>query len=322
MAKIVRQTARQWIVTHEWMVNPMQQTEWIEGQGLLIWLAEVFSSLGTGLYIVSLFVTNGPHSLGWWGALVGWLIVVGLKLPLHFFYLGKPWRFWRAMPPFTKAWRTSWIARGTFFSVVFAGLGVCQLASSWFIPGSAIDILAKVVAGFFCLLTGIYCGFAMSYCKSLPFWNTGLLPIVITNAGIADGLGLVDWRGDDCGRRRYSHLLENVTRVLLLANVLLISTYIMNGSYRSTTGWFFVPATHDRPRSPALLGRHHIAGHRRTHGDISPDTLGRRRDNQRVDDCRRRRAYLRRFWVEVLHFEGWISTNRFCLRQSIWERHV
>ena len=46
MRKAPRQTARQWIVTHEWMVNPMQQTEWIEKQGLLIWLAEVFSSLG------------------------------------------------------------------------------------------------------------------------------------------------------------------------------------------------------------------------------------------------------------------------------------
>ena len=96
MAKAVRQTARQWIVTHEWMVNPMQQTEWIEGQGLLIWLAEVFSSLGTGLYIVSLFASSWSPKLAWWGALVGWIIVVGLKLPLHFLYLGRPWRFWRA----------------------------------------------------------------------------------------------------------------------------------------------------------------------------------------------------------------------------------
>jgi len=218
MAKTARQTARQWIVTHEWMVNPMQQTEWIEGQGVLIWLAEVFSSLGTG-------------------ALAGWLIVVGLKLPLHFLYLGRPWRFWRAMPPFTKAWRTSWIARGTFFSVVFSGLGVCQLASSWIMPGSAVDILAKVLAGFFCLLTGIYCGFAMSYCKSLPFWNTGLLPIVITNAGIADGLALLIGVGMITGGVNFAPL-ENVTRILLLANALLIFTYILNGFYRSTTGWY------------------------------------------------------------------------------------
>ena len=60
--------SRQWMVTHEWMVKPMRQTEWIERQGLLVWLAEVFSALGTGLYLVSLCSVNS-----WWGALVGWL---------------------------------------------------------------------------------------------------------------------------------------------------------------------------------------------------------------------------------------------------------
>ncbi len=57
------QTSRQWMVTHEWMVKPMQQTEWIEKQGLLVWLSEVFSALGTGLYLVAIFADN------WWGAL-------------------------------------------------------------------------------------------------------------------------------------------------------------------------------------------------------------------------------------------------------------
>ena len=27
-------TSRQWMITHEWMVKPMQQTEWIEKKGL------------------------------------------------------------------------------------------------------------------------------------------------------------------------------------------------------------------------------------------------------------------------------------------------
>jgi formate-dependent nitrite reductase membrane component NrfD len=231
MAKTIRQTARQWIVTHEWMVNPMQQTEWIEGRGVLIWLAEVFSSLGTGLYLVSIFVSN------WWGALVGWLIVVGLKLPLHFLYLGKPWRFWRAMPPFTGAWRTSWIARGTFFTVVYSFLGMCQLATSYYFPGSGLDILMRVVAGFFCVLTAIYCAFAMSYCKSLPFWNTGLLPIVIMNAGIADGLALLIGLGMINGGVNFT-AVETVTRILLLVNVLLIVTLLMNSSYSSATAGF------------------------------------------------------------------------------------
>ena len=70
------QTIRQWIVPHEWMTKPTAQTEWIEKQGLLVWLSEVFSALGTGLYLVSIFVNN------WWGALIGFLIVMLLKLPV------------------------------------------------------------------------------------------------------------------------------------------------------------------------------------------------------------------------------------------------
>ncbi len=228
MQKAPRQTARQWIVTHEWMVNPMHQTEWIEGQGLLIWLAEVFSSLGTGLYLVSIFVSN------WWGALIGWLLILFLKLPLHILYLGKPTRFWRAMPPFTNAWRTSWIARGSFFTAVFSLFGLLQLTTSYSIPGSALDIIMKVFAGFFCVLTAIYCGFMMSYCKSVPFWNTGLLPIVIMNAGIADGLALLIAVGMLASGVDFA-ALENASRILLLVNVLLIGTFITNASYRSDT---------------------------------------------------------------------------------------
>jgi formate-dependent nitrite reductase membrane component NrfD len=220
---------RQWIVTHEWMVNPMQQTEWIEKQGLLIWLAEVFSSLGTGLYLVSIFYGN------WMGALIGWLIIMLLKLPLHLVYLGRPTRFWRALPPFTKAWRTSWIARGFFFTTVYSGLGFFQLISSYFIPGSGLDIALRIVAGFFCVLTAIYCGFMMSYCKSVPFWNTGLLPVVIMIAGIADGFALligVDmWTNHGADSATY----EAITRILLLVNVLLIGSLVMNASYRSET---------------------------------------------------------------------------------------
>jgi formate-dependent nitrite reductase membrane component NrfD len=231
MQKTPRQTARQWMVSHEWMVNPMQQTEWIKGQGLLIWLAEVFSSLGTGLYLVSIFVNS------WWGALIGWFIVVGIKLPLHMAYLGKPLRFWRAMPPFTSAWRTSWIARGAFFTAVFSFFGVLQLFTSYSMPHSTIDITVKIIAGFFCVLTAIYCGFMMSCCRSVPFWNTGLLPIVIMNAGIADGLALLMAVGMWTGGVDF-HAMEAATRILLLINVLLIGTLIMNSFYQSSTAGF------------------------------------------------------------------------------------
>jgi formate-dependent nitrite reductase membrane component NrfD len=243
-------TSRQWMITHEWMVKPMHQTEWIENRGILVWLAEVFSALGTGLYLIAIFVDS------WWGALIGYLIVVLLKLPLHLLYLGKPLRFWRTIPPFSGAWRTSWIARGVVFSVLFSIFGVAQLATSFFLTQGDIlagllpniniltgqlhhivyvaDIILKVIAGIFVLLTGIYCGFMMSYCKSVPFWNTGMLPVVILNAGIADGLALMMAIGLFTGSVDF-HALEDVSRIVLGINAILLGTYLMSASYQSIT---------------------------------------------------------------------------------------
>jgi formate-dependent nitrite reductase membrane component NrfD len=226
------------MVTHEWMVKPMHQTEWIERQGMLIWFAEVFSALGTGLYLVALFVNS------WWGCLFGWLIVLFLKLPLHLLYLGKPFRFWRTLPPFSGAWKTSWIARGVLFTTVFVALGFVQLFTSRVITDTtlmtghalsawvALDALLRVLAGIFVILTGIYCGFMMSYCKSVPFWNTGLLPIVILNAGIADGLALIMGVGVFTGGIDF-HVIESAIRITLGINAVLLAVYLLNATYQS-----------------------------------------------------------------------------------------
>ncbi|MCG8334641.1 MAG: polysulfide reductase NrfD [Proteobacteria bacterium] len=239
----MQHTRRQWMVSHEWMVKPMQQTDWIQREGLLIWLTEVFGSLGTGLYLVSIFVNN------WWGALAGWLIVMAIKLPIHLIYLGKPTRFWRALPPFTKAWRTSWIARGFFFTILFAGFGFIQLLIGYILMSTGqstgistatlhnLDIAFRILGGFGAILTAIYTGFMMSFCKSVPFWNTGLLPIVIINAGIADGLALLIGIGLFTAGVDII-MLESVTRILLLVNILLIATYLLNSTYRSETAGF------------------------------------------------------------------------------------
>ncbi len=169
-----------------------------------------------------------------------------LKLPLHLLYLGKPLRFWRTMPPFSGAWRTSWIARGVVFTVFFSIFGLAQLITSYILgPGHMVigqaqhiiyvaDIVLKVFAGIFVVLTGIYCGFMMSYCKSVPFWNTGILPIVIMNAGIADGLALVMAIGLFTHGVNF-HGLEYASRIVLGINAILLGTYLMNATYQSTT---------------------------------------------------------------------------------------
>ena len=237
------QTKRQWITTHEWMVKPMRQKEWISGKGILVWLAEVFSALGMGTYLVGLLAGLGGVTTGaWWATVLGWALIVLFKLPLHFLYLGRKRNFWRAIPPFTQAWKTSWFARGMFFSIVFTGAGFLQIVL-WYLlhwvdlSAPAADIVTVlawivcIIAGVFIILTGVYCGFAMSYCKSLPFWNTGLLPIVFVIMGVADGLALTMGVSLMTGKDVPIETLEFWSRILLVVNALLIAGYLIR-AYR------------------------------------------------------------------------------------------
>jgi formate-dependent nitrite reductase membrane component NrfD len=227
---------RQWMVTHEWMVKPMHQKEWIERRGIMIWIAETFTSLGAGLFLVSLFV----HS--WWGLLAGWVIIMFLKLPIHIAYFGRPWRFYRSMWPWSNAWKTSWFARGIMFSVFFGMLASVQLivgqadVANWIGHSIADPIyyITGILAGLNALGVGIYGGFIMNYVKGIPFWNQGLLPIVVMLAGVADGFGLimgVALAGGDASVM----WAETGSRYLLLINVLLIVTYLISAGYTSPT---------------------------------------------------------------------------------------
>jgi formate-dependent nitrite reductase membrane component NrfD len=225
---------RQWMITHEWMVKPMHQREWIERRGIMIWIAETFTSLGAGLYLVSLFINS------WWGLLIGWLIIMFLKLPIHLAYFGKPWRFYRTLPPFSNAWKTSWFARGILFSVFFGTFGAIQLV---FGQPDLVNLIGQsicnpiyytfgVLAGLNALGVGIYGGFIMNYVKGIPFWNQGLLPVVIMLAGIADGFGLMMGIGLAGGDASVAWA-ETGSRYLLLINILLILTYLVSAGYTS-----------------------------------------------------------------------------------------
>jgi len=226
---------RQWMVTHEWMVKPTAQTEWIERRGILVWIAEVFTSLGAGLYLVSLYFNN------WWGMLAGFLIIMCLKLPPHLIYFGKPLRFWRTLIPFTDSWKTSWFTRGINFTVYFGTIVFIQLVVGYIAinvyPGTAWetwDIVLRVPGGILGFLVGIYSGFIMSYCRSVPFWNTAMLPLILIIAGVTDGLalmlaiGLVDTSVDISA-------VEFVSRILLIVNIIFIAAYVWNATYISKT---------------------------------------------------------------------------------------
>ena len=216
------------MVIDEWTIKYTPQTEWIERRGILVWIAETFTSLGAGLYLVSLYFDS------LWGLFIGWLIIVVLKIPFHLAYFGKPFRFWRTIPPFTDAWRTSWFTRGITFTVLFTGFGLLQLAFSYWLPGTGWEIVFKVLAGITAFLVGIYSGFIMNYVKGIPFWNSALLPVVFILGGVLDGCALLIATAL-FGASVNIMAVEAITRILLVANAFIIAIYLLSATYTEAT---------------------------------------------------------------------------------------
>jgi formate-dependent nitrite reductase membrane component NrfD len=238
---MAKMATRQWMVTHDWMTKPMHQREWIERRGWMVWIAETFTSLGTGLYLVSLFMYGMNNAISWWGMLAGWLIVMFLKLPIHLAYFGKPLRFYRTIPPFSNAWKTSWFARGILFSILFGTFAFVQLAAgqpfiAHYLGAAAAPIFwtFAILAAIFAVGVGIYGGFIMSFVKGIPFWNSGMIPIIFILAGVADGFGLI--MGIALGTGGNAAVIataETWSRAFLVTNALIISVLLMTANYTS-----------------------------------------------------------------------------------------
>ncbi len=210
---------------HEWMVNYTRQTEWIDRRGIFLWIAFYAGGLGGGLYLVSLLF----NSL--WGMLISWLIIAVIKGGTHLLYLGKPWRAWRII---TRP-QTSWLARGFLFVMAFVFLGAIQMMLTRWLPGSAAEVLFKVMAGLAAFGVATYTGIILKNVKGVPFWNSLLLPVLFVICGILGGFGLavviaLIGGGIDLATA------ETGSQWLLIANALLIIIYLWRASRREAVG--------------------------------------------------------------------------------------
>ncbi len=209
---------------HQWMINYTHQTEWIERRGIFLWIAFYAGGLGGGLYLVSLYF----NSL--WGMFISWLIIAVIKGGTHLIFLGKPQRFWRIV---SKP-RTSWLARGFIFVISFAGFGAIQLILTHWQPGSAAEIVFKVLAGITAFAVAIYTGIILKNIKGVPFWNSALLPLLFVLCGILGGFGLsviIALNGGDVNLAA----AETGSRWLLIANALFIGIYLWQASMKEAT---------------------------------------------------------------------------------------
>lgn len=155
------------LLGYEWMVKHTPQEEWIEGKGVLLWLAFFFSEIGAGIYFVSIFLNFRP---GW---LMGWLVSLVLGGFVHLGFLGKPLRTWRIL----LRPASSEISRGMWVVLLFAVIGFFQVLPVVVsgVPWSGDSSALKVIMGILCILL-ISHGFStMNVVRALPMWNSSMM---------------------------------------------------------------------------------------------------------------------------------------------------
>jgi formate-dependent nitrite reductase membrane component NrfD len=211
-----------------WMTDYTPQEEWIDRQGLLLWLAFFFTEIGAGLYLVSLLFRF------WNGCIVGWLISAVLGGGLHTLYLGRPERAWRAILRPVK----SELSRGLIIMILFLLLGAIQVAPSlpwlgslpWQSDSSFLTVVVGILA-FFVILHGFL---TMNVMASIPFWNSAILPILSIASGIWIGSQLTLFFSLSFSEREVWMTLEPVARWSLFSYALLIFFYLWNASHASS----------------------------------------------------------------------------------------
>ena len=185
----------------------------------LIGSAFFFGEIGAGLFLVSLIT---EHTLG---MLVGYLIVMAGKNTAHLLYLGKPQRFWRAaMRP-----DRSWIARGIWATGVLGVSGAAILApalfgESWRLP-HLLDGYLGIAAGAAALFIMFYDGLVMNSSAAIPFWHTGLLPVLCLTYAALGGTTLSLTLRELTGAERIEALVH-LEHILLAVNAALLGLYL------------------------------------------------------------------------------------------------
>ena len=115
-------------------------------------------------------------------------IMVAIGTPFLILDLGIKWRFMYAcLNP-----RTSWVARGFIILSIFIIFGLALLAKSvlpfeWLHAESPLWRIPEIIAFAFAFGTAIYTGILLKATKSIPLWNTYLLPLLFLVSALSTG---------------------------------------------------------------------------------------------------------------------------------------
>ena len=115
-------------------------------------------------------------------------IMVAVSAPLLILDLGVKKRFMYAC----RNPRTSWMARGFIILSIFIISGLLLLTKSiinigWFHVDPILWRSLEVIAFIFAFATAIYTGLLLKTTKSIPLWNTNLLPLLFLVSALTTG---------------------------------------------------------------------------------------------------------------------------------------
>lgn len=215
----------------------------------LITTAFFLGELGAALFLVSLFLSGQVALMS---ALVGWTFVAVGKNTAHLLFLGKPLRFWRGI------WRpqSSWISRGFVAMTGMIIFGALHILFSYKGIVSPVSTATTWIAGFSAFVVMIYDGILMTSSPSIPLWNNALLPLLrvsyalmggVTTALLIAGVPVLLDRFFSFFAAvlfisadpylvsiltvNQMHVLENMERWLIVANLVMIIIYFLTMLY-------------------------------------------------------------------------------------------
>ena len=211
------------LMEYEWMVKYTPQTEWIEGNGVMLLLAFFFTEFGAGIYLVSLFLN---FKGGW---LLGWLIALVLGGLVHLGFLGHPLRAWRILAKPVS----SELSRGLWVILLFAVVGLFQLLPFALegVPWTGDGMAVKTVMGILSILVITHGFLTMNVVKALPFWNSSTIVPFSLASGLWVGAQAVQLAMGLSGQ--HLHLAEVWSRWSLLGYIGMLAMYLWS-TYHSS----------------------------------------------------------------------------------------
>src|SRR4030042_6747457 len=184
------------------LIHPIRTMIFLKPQEHWGWIIAIYlylAGMGAGSYIIGTVIqwfVNPSRIITVWGqpldiakgAILWGPIMVAIGAPFLILDLGIKKRFlYACLNP-----RTSWVARGFIILSIFIIFGLVLFVKSvllfeWLHAASGLWRILEVITLAFAFGTALYTGILLKATKSIPLWNTYLLPLLFLVSALSTG---------------------------------------------------------------------------------------------------------------------------------------